>query len=471
MVYLETSPVSTETRASNVSDSYNGDESYDESPHVVFITGAVVSKSFQFEAARRLGLKVVIVDSASSAGGELQKTGLIDLFIPLEISADVDLATLQVVEVMDSLNRNVVGVVTFMEMAVLLTSRVANNLGLSGLCPRAVSIARDKARMREAMRAANLASVSSATIKSRDDIERAGAIVGFPAVLKPIIGADSLGVKRVDSLSELVEAFDEGVRVMCSLCITSGLLSAPAVVTDQKKESILPVEFLLEEYLDGPEVDVDVLLHEGTCCYAAVSDNGPTVEPYFTETYGVLPSLLPRETQDALIKLSVDSVVLGLGLNTGLFHIEAKMTSRGPRLIEINARLGGGPICEMHKQVSGINLAEQQIRLAIGLPPANIGEVTQRRAFAYMTTNAIASGIIGRDLGFLRRYSDMSTVSRLSCRVNGGDKVTGPEEGQPSWLVEIWMQEESMDNAKRLVDNIVAVSDEIAADFARNYER
>jgi hypothetical protein len=33
-----------------------------------------------------------------------------------------------------------------------------------------------------------------------------------------------------------------------------------------------------------------------------------------------------------------------LGFHMGVFHVEAKYTSRGPRLIEVNARMGGGPV-------------------------------------------------------------------------------------------------------------------------------
>lgn len=33
-----------------------------------------------------------------------------------------------------------------------------------------------------------------------------------------------------------------------------------------------------------------------------------------------------------------------LGFKLGVFHVELKATSRGPRLIEINARMGGGPV-------------------------------------------------------------------------------------------------------------------------------
>lgn len=33
-----------------------------------------------------------------------------------------------------------------------------------------------------------------------------------------------------------------------------------------------------------------------------------------------------------------------LGFQLGVFHVECKYTSRGPRLIEVNARMGGGPV-------------------------------------------------------------------------------------------------------------------------------
>lgn len=48
------------------------------------------------------------------------------------------------------------------------------------------------------------------------------------------------------------------------------------------------------------EVDVDVVLHGGEAHYAQVVDNGPTIEPYFNETWGVCPSRLPEDQQAEL---------------------------------------------------------------------------------------------------------------------------------------------------------------------------
>lgn len=48
-----------------------------------------------------------------------------------------------------------------------------------------------------------------------------------------------------------------------------------------RAEKAMDCTILLEQYLDGGEVDVDVVMSGGEWRYAAVTDNGPTLEPYF----------------------------------------------------------------------------------------------------------------------------------------------------------------------------------------------
>jgi carnosine synthase len=90
-------------------------------------------------------------------------------------------------------------------------------------------------------------------------------------------------------------------------------------------------------------VDVDLVLSNGVPVYGAITDNWDTIPPYFNETGSNCPSILPRSQQKELIGLAVASVQ-ALGLSLGVFHVELKYTSRGARLIEVNARMGGGPV-------------------------------------------------------------------------------------------------------------------------------
>lgn len=53
----------------------------------------------------------------------------------------------------------------------------------------------------------------------------------------------------------------------------------------QRSKGRAELTFMMEQYLDGPEVDVDVVLNaEGDVVYGNVTDNWPTIEPYFNET-------------------------------------------------------------------------------------------------------------------------------------------------------------------------------------------
>ena len=51
----------------------------------------------------------------------------------------------------------------------------------------------------------------------------------------------------------------------------------------------------------------------------------------------------------------------------GVFHVEAKYTSIGPRIIEVNARMGGGYVWDWVKEVWGVDLVEEALKIAVGV--------------------------------------------------------------------------------------------------------
>ncbi len=56
---------------------------------------------------------------------------------------------------------------------------------------------------RSCMKRAGLPTPANHLIRSTADVSKAAEVVGFPAVIKPISGAASEGVVRVDSLEQL----------------------------------------------------------------------------------------------------------------------------------------------------------------------------------------------------------------------------------------------------------------------------
>merc|ERR1712226_44218 len=91
------------------------------------------------------------------------------------------------------------GIATFVELSVSMVARLAERLGLPGMSPAAVDSARDKHVTRDMLKTAGLPTPRNFLIKCAADVENAAKLVGFPAVLKPVSGAASLGVKKVIS--------------------------------------------------------------------------------------------------------------------------------------------------------------------------------------------------------------------------------------------------------------------------------
>ena len=104
-------------------------------------------------------------------------------------------------------------------------------------------------------------------------------------------------------------------------------------------------DLLLEEYLDGVEFDVDLVMQDGECVFSSVSQNWPTAEPSFQETGLHCPPDHNRKDVRRLVSHVLETV-RAFGLGHGVLHVEGKCTSRGPRIVEVNARMGGGRVHE-----------------------------------------------------------------------------------------------------------------------------
>ena len=134
----------------------------------------------------------------------------------------------------------------------------------------------------------NLPTPKNFLIETESQLKEASSTVGYPAVIKPIYGAASIGVVRVDSYEDLERCYKKVTKDLSSARIVAGALQQgdeeAGEEAQDKASSWIRTTIMMEEYLDGPEVDVDLVMSEGEAVYGAVTDNWPTVEPYFLET-------------------------------------------------------------------------------------------------------------------------------------------------------------------------------------------
>lgn len=130
----------------------------------------------------------------------------------------------------------------------------------------------------------------------------------------------------------------------------------------------LTCKVLCEEFITGPEFDIDLLLWNGHLVYSNVVDNWPTVGRTFMETGSNCPSMFSTSIQQQLIDYSF-RCVQALGFQQGCFHVECKYTEAGkPVLIEVNARMGGGSTRRFHEAVYGVCLQDNALMAACGIP-------------------------------------------------------------------------------------------------------
>lgn len=387
---------------------------------VAVIDPGYPSKRFLYEGAAALGVDLVLVGDRSSWARTLVDEGVAKRYVCADSSGDPDGAARTVLTGLGDEARRLDGVVTFWEDAVPATARVAAALGLPGLSPNAADRARSKLRTLEASRDAGLPTPRFMHLNGAASLEAAAAAVRFPAVIKPVFGAEAIGCLRVDDLASL----------------EAGYARVAALITPELNVVFLQGrDLLIEEYLDGTEFDVDFLLSGGACVFSAVSENWPTNEPYFVETGLHTPSAHPPERRAALVDLCVRTAQ-ALGLRDGVFHAEAKDTSRGPRLLELNARLGGGSIVDYHRRVTGVDLLEQQLLVCVGLPVLPTPAAAPACGIANVFLYPSRSGTLAHTRFFDHLANEPAVIGR-TVFVEAGERVTAATDGFPTAIGEL----------------------------------
>ncbi|XP_033729193.1 carnosine synthase 1-like [Pecten maximus] len=154
-------------------------------------------------------------------------------------------------------------------------------------------------------------------ITCAESLRSASEMVKLPAVCKPDTGTRGNGV-------EMIQNEDEYERL--GKKISNGLAARNSMI--------------IMEYFEGTEHDIDVILYQGEVIAAIVSDNGPTRKGSFLETSMSMPTCLPP-SKAAQLRKAASHCCIDIGLRNGVFSVEMKFTSTGPKLLEINGRMNG----------------------------------------------------------------------------------------------------------------------------------
>ncbi|GHG89809.1 ATP-grasp domain-containing protein [Streptomyces lanatus] len=244
------------------------------------------------------------------------------------------------------------GVITSCDYYLPTVARIAGHLGLPGPGPEAMENACRKDATRRVLADAGLPGPRFAVHEEWADLARAAAEIGYPLVAKPVDLCAGMYVRRIGDEAELSALFRE-------------LADFPVNARGQRRIPGL----LLEEFLDGPEVSVETVSYAGAVHMVGVTDKSVGGAPAFIETGHMFPAALPLADLDAAEQTALGALK-ALGLTDGVVaHTEIKLTSAGPRVVEVNPRPAGNRITELVRHVTGIDLAAAFVDVALGRRP------------------------------------------------------------------------------------------------------
>ncbi|MDH6578555.1 ATP-grasp domain-containing protein [Kitasatospora sp. MAP5-34] len=243
------------------------------------------------------------------------------------------------------------GVVTAEEDCVELAAHLTEALGLPGISPQAAGRCRDKAATRRALEHAGIPGARAFQVHSQAEAEEAVLSLGLPVVVKPRAMAGSRGVRRVDDLGELAHAYTYAVS-------TTPWYDGPTVHDG----------VLIEEFLDGPNISLSSVVVD-TVVHPLAAARVTTIQPpYFLETDHIVDGQDPLLTDPEFLRM-VQDVHTALGITAGTTLSQWCLTSRGPRLIEVNARLGGDLVQVIGGPANGLNVIHAWADTAMGHHP------------------------------------------------------------------------------------------------------
>ena len=415
-----------------------------ENTTIVFVGAGYPTKRRLYARITELGARVILVDETDHWSQVLVEDGIVDRWLPVEILGDPDKDARAVCDVLAAADVRPDAVLTFWEDSVCVAARVAAEFGLPGNGVEAVDVARSKLRMRQHCEKLGLPTPRSRRVRTLDELYAAAADIDFPAVLKPEYGASAMGVVRVDDLDSLIDAY-----------------SLVRSVARPEYDGIFRAghDLLLEEYMDGVEFDVDVVMFDGDCLFTSVSQNWPTAEPSFQERGLHCPPDHDASEVQALVELVV-LTAKGFELGRGVLHIEGKCTSRGPRVVEVNARMAGGRVYEMVRAVWGVDLVEAAIHCALDVRPTLAPSPQPRCTSLGRIVHAPAPGILTA-LDIPAEVSASCLDLYVDVETHVGKQVVGPEAVFATVLADVTVMAADLEAARDVAARVIGAGAQV----------
>jgi phosphoribosylaminoimidazole carboxylase (NCAIR synthetase) len=230
------------------------------------------------------------------------------------------------------------------EQAQLPLALVRERLGIAGLPSATAYNFRDKAHMKDVLRAAGIPVARHRLIKRRADAIDFVREVGFPIVVKPPAGAGAVATHRITDIASL-----------------------DALLQQHAASDVEPL--LAEEFLRGTEHSLETISIDGRAVWHSLTHYRPTPLTVLENPWIQWGVVLPRELDDPQfddIKRIGDQALSALGMTTGITHCEWFRRADGTVAIsEIAARPPGAQITTMIARAHDVDFIGAWVELMV----------------------------------------------------------------------------------------------------------
>ncbi|AXX64473.1 ATP-grasp domain-containing protein [Bombilactobacillus bombi] len=294
------------------------------------------------KSAKKMGCKVICVVSSLANPKKYGYNGYYDDLILADIRSSSSILK----AIGESEYDNFDAIIPATDYAIAVTAKVAQKLKMYGNSYFAAKCARNKDLARKQFLKENVPSANFAVVKTLKEAQEASQLIGYPLILKPTNTASSIDVFYIQNNEELKRKFNQITKLKKSYM-------------DFKVRN----EYILEEYLDGPEFSVELFLNNDSIEFAEVTEKHTTEPPYFVELMHIFPTTIEIQHKKEIIETAYQAA-RSLDFHSGPTHIEVKLTSSGPKIVEVNGRPGGDHITsDLIYDSYGINIFQKTIDL------------------------------------------------------------------------------------------------------------
>ena len=312
----------------------------------LMVVGAGVFQVPAIRKAKDMGLTVVATDMKTEAPG----LKLAD--IPVAVSTTDISGSIQVAR-----EHKIDGVMTMAsDVPVETVAAIAEALGLPGIPLDVAKRARNKLLTHRRFAADGIPTAPFQEVRTVEEAEKAAVEIGLPVMIKPVDNSGSRGVSKVDCL--------EGVRRAVEFAASNSKVDTLCV----------------EKFIEGTEFGAETFTIGNDTKLIAITRKSMTAPPHFVPLGHTIPADLPPRLE----QLTCEVITMGihsLGIDTGPANVDVRLTSEGPVILEIGARLGGTCLPEVVFQSSGIDTVRAAINTALGNQP-DLGRCFDRAAAA-----------------------------------------------------------------------------------------